>query len=58
MCAVQCVFRTELGFCVLGVCLGMDVCGGKFSESVLMCKTLECILCKYIPAVKRGMHAI
>lgn len=41
---------------MLGVCLGMEVCGGKFDLS--LCRTLECILCKYIPAAKREMRAV
>lgn len=42
---------------MLGVCLVMAVCDGKFSPA-LMRETLECILCKYVPAVARGMRAV
>lgn len=63
MCAVQCVFGTEPGFCVKVLRAGCVFGNGclrweVLSEPVLMCKTLECILCKYIPAVKRDLRAV
>lgn len=56
VCARQGAFRTGPGFCVKvlrAVCVfGNGSLGwGVLLESVLMCRTLECTLCKYRPAV-------
>lgn len=55
------VFRTQPGLCMKGVECWVCVWEWMFvvgcSESVLICKTLECILCKYVPAVKRDVRA-
>ena len=59
---MQCVFRTEPVFCVKALSAGCVFGNGYLrwevpSESVLMCTTLECMPCKYVPAAKRERRA-
>lgn len=60
---MQGVFRTGPGFRVKVLSAGCVFGNGSLRwevrpESVLMCRTLECTLCKYIPAAKGEMRAV